>query len=69
MEMDTLLRIGNNIRNRRIELGLSQEVLASRAEVSLRTIQRIEKGESQMRITISMSISRVLNVSLDSLVK
>ena len=67
MDTETLVRIGDNIRKRRTELGLSQTELANKVGVSMRTIQRIEKGETHMRMTIAISLSRALDVSIDSL--
>ncbi len=39
--------VGNYIREHRLNKGLSQEELANRSNINIRTIQRIEKGESE----------------------
>ncbi len=41
--------IGQNVKRKRISLGLSQEALAEKSGISLRTIQRIEKDETTPR--------------------
>jgi ribosome-binding protein aMBF1 (putative translation factor) len=39
-----LMDIGNHVRSKRRDLGLSQEALARRADVSLNLVNKIERG-------------------------
>ncbi|MGK7376382.1 helix-turn-helix domain-containing protein [Planococcus sp. 1R117A] len=55
--------IGRLIRDRRKEMGLSQETLAEKAQVSERTIRRIEKNEGAGE-GILTAIFEVLNISI-----
>jgi len=48
--------------------GLSQEELCENSGISLRTIQRIENGESVQRGSTLKMIASTLNVSSDSLI-
>jgi transcriptional regulator with XRE-family HTH domain len=47
--------------------GLSQEVLAEQSGVSLRTIQRVEQGETVPRGHTLQALATALNVTLDDL--
>ena len=47
--------------------GLSQELLAEQSGVSLRTIQRVEQGETVPRGHTMQALATALNVPLDSL--
>ncbi|MCW3789616.1 helix-turn-helix domain-containing protein [Plebeiibacterium sediminum] len=49
--------------------GLSQEVLANKAEVSLRTVQRLEKGETEPTGDTLNRISAVFNLSPEELLE
>ncbi|WP_017731062.1 serine hydrolase [Nafulsella turpanensis] len=51
----------------RKEKGYSQEELANKANISLRTLQRIEKGESEPRGHTLRAIAEVLEVSVEEL--
>ena len=44
-EAKYLMDIGNNIRTRRNDLGVSQQELADNSDIAKSTVQRIEKGE------------------------
>jgi uncharacterized Tic20 family protein len=52
----------------RIRNGLSQEQLASIAQINLRTVQRIEAGESEPRGDTFKRLASALNVTLDELI-
>lgn len=43
-ERDSLVRLGDAVRRRRIELGLSQRVVAERGGPSVRSLNKIEQG-------------------------
>ncbi|MGH2676571.1 MAG: helix-turn-helix transcriptional regulator [Actinomycetota bacterium] len=56
----------NRVRELRGELGLSQEKLAAKADVSTGTIRAIERGHSP-RLTTAQRLAQVLGVSVDDL--
>ncbi len=60
--------IGQNVKKRRILLGLSQEALAEKAGISLRTIQRIEKDETTPRGETLKLLATALGTSPDELI-
>ena len=55
------------VKDLRTKQGLSQEALSGKTGLSLRTIQRIEKGESTPRGDTLNRISKVLQTSTDEL--
>ena len=60
-------RIGANVRRIRIEKGLTQERLAEEAELSLTAVQKVETGQSGLRLETLIRIALALGVSLDIL--
>jgi transcriptional regulator with XRE-family HTH domain len=62
------MHIGQLIKELRLEKGMTQEVLAEKTEISVRTIQRIEKGEVAPRSYTLLSIASALEVEYDRLV-
>ncbi|MBN2258838.1 MAG: helix-turn-helix transcriptional regulator [Anaerolineaceae bacterium] len=63
------MTIGDNIRKKRKELGLSQRELASRIESDASYINRLETGKLNPSIASIEKIADVLHCSLDALVK
>ncbi|NGZ89455.1 helix-turn-helix domain-containing protein [Psychroflexus maritimus] len=59
--------IASKIKEIRKSKGFSQEELAEKASVNLRTIQRIENGENQPRGTTLQLIASVLGLSVEDL--
>ena len=59
-----LLRLGNKIRFERMKANLSQEALAEKANVSIRTISDIERGLTDIRYTNILQIAEAFNLSL-----
>lgn len=59
--------LGNKIKEIRKAKGLSQEDLAERAKVSLRTIQRIENNESEPHGKTLQLICSALNVGMEEI--
>ncbi|MCP2042453.1 helix-turn-helix domain-containing protein [Pontibacter sp. HSC-36F09] len=57
--------LGNRILEIRKRKGLSQEELSEMAGISLRTLQRIEKGETEPRGYTLKSICQALNVDVE----
>lgn len=61
--------IGESIRQKRMDKGMTIKELAEKASISERTISRAEKGETNLRFTMFMEIGRILDVRLDDLCK
>ena len=61
------LTIGDKVKNRRTAMGLSQEKLAELCGVTPSYIGHIERGSRSLSLTTAVSISAVLNMSLDYL--
>jgi len=61
--------LANNVRELRKRRGLSQEQLSENSKLSLRTIQRIEKGESIPRGDTLIKITQALQVTPDDLLE
>lgn len=62
--------LGPNVRERRAALGLSQEQLARRADVSLNAVHRIEMGKiTDPHFSTLSGIARALGVSVSELVE
>lgn len=59
-----LYEIGNKIRNRRKELGLTQPILARMAEVSLNTLYLLESGRLNASLKTLEKISDVLGLEI-----
>jgi transcriptional regulator with XRE-family HTH domain len=54
--------IGRNLRRFRKARGLTQEALADEAEVDIRQIGRIERGQSYPSVGLLVSLAEILNV-------
>ncbi len=61
--------MGRRIYAKRIELGLTQEKLAEKAEISTSHMGEIERGTSICSLAVATNIATVLELSLDTLVK
>ncbi|ELC8426421.1 TPA: RstR family transcriptional repressor [Clostridium perfringens] len=59
--------IGNNIKSIRKKNKLTQKDLADKLNKSVRMVQKYENGEVTPNIDVLKKISKILNVSLDSL--
>ena len=60
-------KIGEQIRKRRKELGLSQEQLSEKVGVSYQQIQRYENGGSMLNVENVQRIAKVLAIPVASL--
>ena len=60
--MLTALDIGKNICRRRQELGLTQEMLAERIEVTCQQVQRYEYGKNKLNVENIQQIAKALDV-------
>ncbi len=57
----------NKIRERRKELGLSQEELAKKCGVSRQTINAIENNKYDPTLSLAFSLARELSIKVDEL--
>jgi transcriptional regulator with XRE-family HTH domain len=60
---DVLTHIGANVRARRIKLGLTQERLAERADLDLRFVQRVERGQTNLSVAVLVALGEVLELA------
>lgn len=68
--MDNVLKnIGVQIKERRLELGMSQEDLAGIAEVDRSYLSEIECGHKNLSVLVLLRISEALSVKADVLLK
>jgi transcriptional regulator with XRE-family HTH domain len=65
--MDVLERLGNKIKKRRIELGLSQEALAFEAGLHRTYIGAVERGEKNVSIRSLKKIAVALKSNISFL--
>ena len=63
-----LKQLGGNIRRERTAKGVSQQLLAERADLDIRTVQRIEAGELNALIITIMCIRKALECPLERIV-
>ncbi|NER10423.1 Helix-turn-helix [Muriicola jejuensis] len=59
--------LGNLLKEARQHKGLTQEELADRTNINLRTIQRIENGKNKPRLNTVRSLAGELGIELDSI--
>lgn len=57
----------NNIRERRKELGLSQEALAQKCGVSRQTINAIENNKYDPTLSLAFALANALQLTVDTL--
>lgn len=68
--MATEISIGENIKNRRTKLGLSQEDFAQKSGVKYTTLTKIETGVIKKPSVILMAkVAKALGVSIEDLLK
>ena len=63
------MNIGEQIKARRIEIGMTQQDMADRLAVSRSAISNWETGKNYPDLQIIVQISEELNISLDALLK
>ena len=56
--------IGNSIKNRRKELGITQPHLAELAKVSTNTVYKIERGQGNPSLNVLYKLAEVLGMEL-----
>ncbi len=65
-----LSKIGQNIKKRRLDMDLSREELAERAEVNYNTIIKLESGANQNpTISTLIGICGVFKIKIEELLK
>lgn len=62
------MTIGQYIKEKRIQKGMTQEELAAKTDISIRTIQRIENDEVDPRTFTLQTIASVLEITYNELV-
>jgi transcriptional regulator with XRE-family HTH domain len=62
------MKIGNTIKEKRLQKGMTQEELALRSDITVRTVQRIESGEVDPRSFTLQAIASALEVDYNELV-
>jgi transcriptional regulator with XRE-family HTH domain len=59
--------VGANVRHLRRSKGLTQEALAEAADLDVRFLQRIERGETNLGVAAVVALADALNVSIGML--
>jgi transcriptional regulator with XRE-family HTH domain len=67
MKKEALVKFGNKVREQRLALGLSQEELASRADVHRTYIGMIERAEKNITLTNIEKMAKALNLKINQL--
>lgn len=60
---ETAVQLGERLRQWRIVLGLSQELAADRANISMPTLRRIERGDTGVRLGSVLALMEVYNLT------
>ena len=63
----TLATFGANLRRERMARRVTQESLAERADLNIRTLQKIEAGQTNILITTAMRLRAALGCPWDVL--
>ena len=64
---DICARFGSAVRDRRMELGMSQEALAARARLNRTYVGDVERGQRNVSLRNMAKLATALNVSLPEL--
>jgi len=67
MKKEVLIKFGKKVREKRTKLGLSQEELASRADVHRTYIGMIERAEKNITLGNIQKIAGALNIKLSDI--
>ena len=62
-----LNRFGGNLRRERVARKITQEKLAEDADLNIRTLQKIEAGQTNILVTTAMRLRAALGCSWDAL--
>jgi transcriptional regulator with XRE-family HTH domain len=63
-----LKQLGNNIRRERVSKRISQQRLAELADLNIRSLQRIEAGQTDVLLTTAIRIKKALGCNLEILI-
>lgn len=66
---DRRQQIGDNIRQHRLWVNLTQDEIARRTGLDRRTVQRVERGETDARLSWLLVIAEAIGVPLTQLVE
>ena len=66
-EIELIKSVGEKIRQKRIELNLSQEILSYDANIPRKQVGRIERGEISTSITTLYKICKALKIDIKEL--
>ena len=58
---------GANVRRERVAAGLTQERLAEKADLNIRTLQSIEAGEMNVLVTTAMRLQKAMGCDWNDL--
>ncbi len=61
--------IGANVSRARLRAGLTQEKLAEAADVDLRFLQRVERGRTNLSVSVLIALADALGVAPGSLLR
>lgn len=61
--------LGERIKHERLNVGLTQEALAEKVEITTQYVSQIERGERKLSLETFVRISKVLGVSTDYLLQ
>jgi transcriptional regulator with XRE-family HTH domain len=64
-----VVKIGDNLKRQRIRKALTQEELARRAELTTATVARIERNETEPRMSTLRKLAKALKVDPAELVE
>ena len=67
--MDIKFIVGENIKAARLKSGLSQEKLASLADIDRTYLPSIEKGKRNISITVLLRLANALEIDIKKLLK
>lgn len=56
--------VGSRVRNRRLELGISQEKLGNALRLTFQQVQKYEKGTNRLSASRLEHVSRILQVTI-----
>ena len=67
--MSSKMNVGKNIKKYRTKIGLTQEALARKADISYNTIIKLEtNGIEDPRVSTLKKIADALNIKIDNLI-
>lgn len=67
--MINYISIGKQIKKKRLDQGMTQEVLAEKVNISIPHISRIENGSSSPSLQTLVDICNALNITIDDLMQ